>query len=88
MFCERVEVKFLYSPTFNWLIESSGIQIASKVHSTKDVFGRFSASLFKYLSIFSTYLGVIPEKWTVKYHNFFHTLMVQDNQGQSAHEFD
>ncbi|APJ04452.1 MAC/perforin domain-containing protein [Silvanigrella aquatica] len=32
--------------------------------------------------------GVIPEKWTVKFHNFFHTLMVQDNQGQSAHEFD
>jgi hypothetical protein len=38
---------------FNWLIESSGIQIASKVRSTKGlivhVFGRFSACLFNYL---------------------------------------
>lgn len=37
---------------FNWLIESSGIQTASKVRSTKGlfvhVFGRFSACLFKY----------------------------------------
>src|SRR6185437_11874 len=37
---------------FNWLIESSGIQIASKVRSTKGlfvhVFGRFSACLFKF----------------------------------------
>ncbi|RDB35163.1 MAG: hypothetical protein DCC88_11640, partial [Spirobacillus cienkowskii] len=39
-----------------------------------------------YIKVFKE-LGVIPEKWTVKYHNFFHTLMVQDNQGQSAHEF-
>ena len=32
--------------------------------------------------------GMIPEKWTVKFHNFLHILKVQDNQGQSAHEFD
>ncbi|BBH54669.1 hypothetical protein JCM31447_31430 (plasmid) [Fluviispira sanaruensis] len=32
--------------------------------------------------------GVIPEKWTVKFHNFLHILKAQDNQGQSAHEFD
>ena len=41
---------------FNWLIETSGIQIASKVRSTKGlmvhVFGRFSACLFKYMFIF------------------------------------
>jgi len=41
---------------FNWLIESSGIQIASKVRSTKGlmvhVFGRFSACLFKYMFVF------------------------------------
>jgi hypothetical protein len=41
---------------FNWLIESSGIQIASKVRSTKGllvhVFGRFSACLFKYTFFF------------------------------------
>ncbi|WP_148696996.1 hypothetical protein [Silvanigrella aquatica] len=38
---------------FNWLIEVSGIQNASKVRSTKGlivhVYGRFSACLFKYL---------------------------------------
>ena len=32
--------------------------------------------------------GVIPEKWTVKFHNSFHILKEQDNQGQSVHEFD
>jgi len=41
---------------FNWLIESSGIQTASKVRSTKGllvhVFGRFSACLFKYMFFF------------------------------------
>ncbi|APJ02640.1 transposase [Silvanigrella aquatica] len=41
---------------FNWLIETSGIQIASKVRSTKGlmvhVFGRFSACLFKYMFFF------------------------------------
>jgi uncharacterized protein (DUF2344 family) len=41
---------------FNWLIESSGIQMESKVRSTKGllvhVFGRFSACLFKYLLLF------------------------------------
>lgn len=41
---------------FNWLIETSGIQIASKVRSTKGlivhVFGRFSACLFKYMFTF------------------------------------
>lgn len=41
---------------FNWLIETSGIQIASKVRSTKGlmvhVFGRFSACLFKYMLFF------------------------------------
>ncbi|WGL59782.1 transposase [Pigmentibacter sp. JX0631] len=38
---------------FNWLIDISGIQNASKVRSTKGlivhVYGRFSACLFKYL---------------------------------------
>ena len=33
-------------------------------------------------------IGVIPEKWTVKFHNSFHILKEQDNQGQSVHEFD
>ncbi|BBH52236.1 IS982 family transposase [Fluviispira sanaruensis] len=41
---------------FSWLIETSGIQIASKVRSSKGlivhVFGRFSACLFKYMFIF------------------------------------
>lgn len=41
---------------FNWLIETSGIQMASKVRSTKGlmvhVFGRFSACLFKYMFFF------------------------------------
>ena len=32
--------------------------------------------------------GVIPEKWTVKFHNFLHILKAQDNQGRSEHEFD
>ncbi|WP_233231447.1 hypothetical protein [Silvanigrella aquatica] len=32
--------------------------------------------------------GVIPEKWTIKFHNSFHILKVQDNQVQSVHEFD
>ena len=31
--------------------------------------------------------GQIPEKLTVKFHNFFHTLKELDNQGQSEHEF-
>ena len=41
---------------FHWLIETSGIQITSKVRSTKGLivhtFGRFSASLFKYMFMF------------------------------------
>lgn len=41
---------------FHWLIETSGIQVASKVRSTKGlivhVFGRLSACLFKYIFIY------------------------------------
>jgi hypothetical protein len=31
---------------------------------------------------------MIPEKWTIKFHNFLHILKVHDNQGQNEHEFD
>ena len=33
-------------------------------------------------------IGMIPEKWTVKFHNFLHILKVRDNQGRSEHGFD
>ena len=35
-----------------------------------------------------TGVGMIPEKWTVKFHNFLHILKVRDNQGRSEHGFD
>ena len=44
---------------FNWLIESSGIQTASKVRSTKGllvhVFGRFSVCLLSTCSFLNTH---------------------------------
>ena len=63
---------------FNWLIESSGIQTASKVRSTKGlfvhVFGRFSASLLSTCS----FLNKTSQLLTGIY-NIFHLIFVINN---------